>query len=161
MKAAIIYDDFNVAIKAGATLRQSAHQSSLAIEWHISLWRANILKFPPVATEALMDAAEAHLIIFAGACARPIPAWLLNWLERWVTLRQVKDAVLAVVSADGTGGFSLSASSDVARFARRHGLDYISDTGVASGDVLEFLTAPLIGPELAVPAGAYRGWNIN
>jgi hypothetical protein len=161
MKVAIIYDDFDVAIKASATLRQPVNQSGLAIEWHISPWRAGILKFPPVATEALMDAAEAHLIVFAGTCARPIPAWLLNWLERWVTLRQVKDAVLAVISADGTGSFLLSASSDVARFARRHGLDYISDTGVASGDVLEFLTAPLIGQELAVPAGAYRGWNIN
>jgi hypothetical protein len=160
MKALIIYDDFDLAIKTSATLRQRADQSDLAIEWQISPWRANVLKFPVVATEALMDAADAHLILFAGFCARPIHPRLMDWLERWVRLRLVKDAVLAMVAASESGGICLSDSTDIAGFANQHGLGFVSDPGDQAGNFSGFFATPLLSRGVLSKAGVYRGWEI-
>jgi hypothetical protein len=35
MKALIIYDDFNSAVKANATLQHSAHKADFAVQWNI------------------------------------------------------------------------------------------------------------------------------
>ena len=36
--------------------------------------------------EALKDAADAQLIVFAGMGTRPFVSWLYDWMERWVRL---------------------------------------------------------------------------
>ena len=149
MKAIIIYDDFDLAIKASAALARSLPQDHLTIEWHISPWRTKILKFPAAAVEALNDAADAHMIVFAGTGL--LTPWLWDWMERWVRLRQVKDPVLAVIAADDIGDVSLSSSPDITRFAWRHGLDCLSDASAVSLDALEFLPAAFPGH---IPAGA-------
>ncbi len=147
MKAIIIYDDFEVAIKARSALARSLQQHHLAIEWHISPWSAKILTFSAAAIEALNDAADAHLIVFAGVSTGPRTPWLHDWMERWVRLRQVKDPILAVVVADDAGDISLSSSPDIARFAWRHGLNCLSDASAVSMDTLEFLPVMLPGRE--------------
>jgi hypothetical protein len=86
-----------------------------------------LLKFPPTADEALTEALDAHLIVFAGRSAQSLPFWL----ERWH--RQIKDAALAVVSAGSSKALSSApAKSDLSQFAKRHDLNVIFDDNIKS-----------------------------
>src|SRR5271170_2880640 len=87
MKALIIYDDFYSALKANASLQHSAHKADLAVQWNIRPWRVDMLKFPPTADEALTEALDAHLIVFAGHSAQSLPFWLERWIEQWIKSR--------------------------------------------------------------------------
>src|SRR6267378_5802818 len=106
MKALIIYDDFDSAAKANTTLQHSAHKADFTVQWNIRPWRVDLLKFPPTADEALTEALDAHLIVFAGRSAQSLPFWLERWLEQWAKHRRVKDAALAVASAGSSKAIS-------------------------------------------------------
>jgi len=60
------------------------HRSrDISVKWEIRPWRLNMLEFTPTADEAMSDAADAHLIVFAIRNTQSLPAWLMNWFERW------------------------------------------------------------------------------
>ncbi|MEI9863940.1 MAG: hypothetical protein WDN00_05195 [Limisphaerales bacterium] len=127
MKALIIYRDFISAAKANSALQLSAHLTDIEVEWNVRPWRLDMLKFPPTADEALIDAADAHLILFAGDCAQSMPFWLQDWLELWAKHKQVTAAALAVMSAGCSKILTSSATLDLTQFAKVHGLEIIFD----------------------------------
>ena len=131
MKALIIYDDFASAAKANAALQHSAQNVDLAVQWSISPWRVDILKFPPTAEKALTDAADAHLIVFAGRISQSLPFWLEHWLEHWAKCRQIEDAALAVYCKGSTDAPPIPATLELSQFATRHGLNFIFDDNIA------------------------------
>jgi len=177
MKALIIYDDFDSAVKANATLQHSAHKAGFAEQWNVRPWRVNMLKIPPMSDEALTEALDAHLIVFAGQSAQSLPFWLERWLEQWTKYRRVKDAALAVVHPGGPKTLTLgSTKPDLSQFARRHDLNVIFDGDITSisssiGDKTssaeghlhehELSMAPFLPQTLDTKTqDAYRGWNI-
>jgi len=124
VKALIIYDNFACAAKASATLQHAACRANVSAHFNIKPWRVDVMRLPSVAEEALMEAADSDLIVFAGPRAYSLPAWLEDWLERWVTRREVGEAALAVIH-DGTGGRLAPPATELSRFAARHGLSFI------------------------------------
>ena len=178
MKALIIYDDFHSAAEANATLQHSAHRADLAVQWNIRPWRVDLLKFPPTADEALTEALDAHLIVFAGHSAQSLPFWLERWLEQWAKYRRIKDAALAVVGAGSSEALaSASAKPDLSQFARRHDLSVFIDgnirsapasieDGASSGEGQlhehELSMSPFLPQTLdAKTRDAYRGWSLT
>ena len=172
MKALIIYQNFASAAKANATLQDAARYPDVSVEWNIRPWRVDMLKFPPTAAEALVDATDAHLIVFAGDCARSFPHWLQDWLEQWAGCRQIETAGLAVFGIGNADKLSLTATSDLSKFAKHHGLSVIFDDRPAVKHVSpfppEFLLDPMASESLILPqtldrqiSAAYRGWGIN
>jgi len=178
MKALIIYDDFHSAAQANTTLQHSAHREDLAVQWNIRPWRVDLLKFPPTAEEALTEALDAHLIVFAGHSAQSFPVWLERWLEQWAKYRRIKDAALAVVGAGSSEALSsASAKPDLSRFAKRHDLNVIFDDKIKSipssiadksssveghQHERELSMSPFL-PQTLDPKtrDAYRGWSIT
>ena len=75
-----------------------AHRADFAGQWNIRPWRVDLLKFTPTADEALTEALDAHLIVFAGCSAQSLPFWLERWLEQSAKYRRIKDAALAAGS---------------------------------------------------------------
>ncbi len=75
MKALIIYQDFASAVKANGALQRTTLHADVHVQWSIRPWRLDLLKFPPTAEEALADAMDAHLILFADCCVHLIPYW--------------------------------------------------------------------------------------
>ena len=171
MKAIIIYDNFAFAAKADTMLQRASDQADAAIRWNIRSWRMDSLNIARNADEALSDAADAHLIVFAGHRAQSIPAWLLDWLERWVACRHIKDAAFAVIGGSNGESLSIPATPGLSTFAKRHGLSFITDDGfIASEEKFQIQGQPEneLSPSLvqsrfmdATPAQAYRGWGIN
>jgi hypothetical protein len=178
MKALIIYDDFYSAIKANATLQHSAHKADFAVQWNIRPWRVDLLKFPPTADEALTEALDAHLVVFASHSAQSLPFWLERWLEQWVKHRRIKDAALAVVSVGNSAALSSgSANPDLSQFARRHDLSVIFDhkltsipssiedkssSGEGHHHERELRMSPFLPQTLnSKTRDAYRGWSIT
>jgi len=172
MKAVIIYDNFAFAAKANEMLQQAANQADAAMRWNIKPWRVDALNLHRSAEAALVDAIDAHLIVFAGHRAQSLPSWLQNWLERWVAGRQIADAAFAVIGGRNGDTLSMPATPDLSHFARRHGLDFIVDDELPGNNEGEFFehnvpeekkTPSLVQSRLMeVPSGvAYGGWGIN
>ncbi len=172
MNAVIIYDDLDFASKAQALLGCAAHRADEALLWTVKPWRLDLLILPLTADEALKDAAEAHLIVFAVRSQADLPPRLLDWLEKWAGCRQVQDAALAVF--DGGNGDMLSgtAAPELSQFAERHGLSFIlGDVGPSEEEsalLVQSLhertmaqTATLLGILEQEPLDHYCGWGIN
>ena len=169
MKALIFYDDLDCALNTKGILRDASHHSGETVQWTIRPWRLNMLQFSPTAEEALKDAADAHLILFAVRHAPSLPAWLMDWLDRWAALRQRPDAALAVI-ADGSDKASVAqATVELSRFARRYGLTVIRDDTCEIDAKSTVLNPGLTESDsLALPIfrrapdnAADRNWGIN
>ena len=125
MKALIIYDDFTYAAKVNATLQHLAQNLDFTVQWNTSPWRMDMLKLSQIAEEALTDAADAHLIVFAGHGALSFPFWLRRWVEHWAKCRQIADAALAVFCEKSADALSMPEILELSHFAARNGLKFI------------------------------------
>jgi hypothetical protein len=124
MKALMIYDDFAGAARAGAALQNATWSANVSADWDIRPWRTDVLRVASAADEALIEAADADLIVFAGS-AYSLPTWLKEWLKRWVRRREIKDVALAMIRGMDEGTFAVPAIAQLSRFAARHGLSFI------------------------------------
>ena len=172
MKAVIVYDNFAFAAKANEMLHRAANRADAAMRWDIKPWRVDALSLHRGAEEALTDAMDAQLIVFAGHRTEALPSWLLNWLERWAACRQMADAAFAVIGGRNGDVLSMPANPALSDFAERHGLNFITDEGLAAADDEGFSAQTMIENKLApalvqsrfvaAPAGiANWGWGIN
>ena len=125
MKALIIYDDFAGAARAGAALQHATWSANVSADWDIRPWRTDVLRVASAADEALIEAADADLIVFAGSGAYSLPTWLTEWLKRWVRRREIKDVALAMIRGVDAETFAVPAIAQLSRFAARHGLSFI------------------------------------
>ena len=170
MKAIIIYDNFTFAARAWTALRRVGNREDLRVQWTIKPWQVNILKEAPSAGKALLDAVDAHLIVFAGPGAEAVPAWLREWLTQWLELRQVQDAALAVFS--NGNALEMPTNPELSRLARKHGLSFITNESPAAKPVPDLhvrfsqeqaFPLPLTRPFFArvAMAESFRGVGIN
>jgi hypothetical protein len=173
MKAFLVYDDFNSAANVNAALQRWSAQAGHNVHWDVRPWPVNMLKFPPVAEEAMADALDAHMLVFAGPCVHLVPFWFEDWLEEWVRQRQVRDVVVVIISDVSQGGSAAASNCPVSEFARRRGLEivYSSETRINLSPTNP-LTSNLRNRETEVrvlKAGdlnghafeTHRGWGLN
>lgn len=126
MKAIIIYENFGDAVAAKAALQRCADNAGLVGPWDIRPWRIDMLRFAPTAAEALTEAIDAHLIVFAGRTAQFFAYRLEMWLEHWAKCRRIQEAALAVMGGAEATLDASSAGEPLAAFAKRHQLELIS-----------------------------------
>jgi len=117
MKALIIYDDPTGATRATAALKRAAWRANVGADWDIKPWRTDALKLPSVADKALIEAADADLIVLAGAQAHSLPTWLEEWLRCWVIRRNIEDAALAVLDDESSRVLVVPDAPQVSQFA--------------------------------------------
>ena len=132
MKAFIVYADFASAANANAILRRVGGRAGVRVRWIIKCWQVNVLRDPGPFENALVDAADAHLILFAERYSQFIPSWICDWLKRWAVLRQIQEAALAVIG-DGTG-LELPANSELIVIAQQFSLNFITGNGATVKD---------------------------
>ena len=119
---------------------------------------------------ALIDAADAHLILFTERHSQFITSWICDWLKRWAVLRQIQDAALEVIG-DGTR-LTVPVNSEVILLAEQLGLNFITGNAatvkdVTRGGVLlthkQALPFEGVGPRFAesVSIHSYRFMGIN
>jgi hypothetical protein len=151
MKALIIYQDFASAMKANSTLQKLKLSPDTKIDWEVVTWRMEMLRFPPTATEALIAAADAHLVLFAGGMPESIPFWLLDWLREWAATRQIEAAAIAVTAAANGDAPFATAISALRQFATEHDLGFIVDPDIVAR-----------AARIDAPSDqAFRHWGIN
>ena len=172
MNAMILYEESDCAKQASALLERASDRADAATRWNVRPWRLTMLHWPPLAQQALKDAAEAHLIVLAVRRMAESPPWLLNWLEVWAARREVPEAALAVFDGGNGDQLSASATPELSAFAQRHGLSFIFGD-VAPSDEEPALLVPSLrereeagtGPLLASweppPSDHYWGRGIN
>jgi len=145
MKAVIIYDNFAFAARAAERLQRAAQQVDTAIHWNLRLWRLDTLSLPQRADEALAEAVDAHLIVFAGHRTQLLPSGLLDCLERWAACRQVADAAFAVIGGRNGDELVMPKAPDLSHFASQHGLSFIFDEDFATQCEGEFTARDATG----------------
>jgi hypothetical protein len=115
---------------------------------------------------------DAHLIVLSARSAHSLPAWVLDWLERWATLRIIQSAALGVLKEGNSTDPMNPVCPELSRFIRRHHLNFIIDEGHVEKDAVKLLmdfvnerTAPLLMEQLssvslAIPH-SFREYGIN
>jgi hypothetical protein len=172
MNAVIIYDLFDFAVAANALLSRAAHRADETTRWSVMPWRVDILKLPPAAEVALAEALGADLILLPIRLVQSIPAWVVDWLEKWARCRRVQDAAVAVWAGGTADTLSAPASPELSRFAEHHGLSLIFDNNalvedrssvfVSKGNKREKSLTPPLRRILEKPVhGSYQHWGIN
>jgi hypothetical protein len=170
LNAVIIYDTFDLAVKAKGMLKRG--RTDEPTHWNVKPWRADVLRLPPAVDVALTEAADAHLMLLAVRQVQSFLPWLMDWLERWATCRQFKEAALAVWDAGDNNTRSARATLELSQFAGRHGLSLIfSDKTLvedksrmdASGlHQREVFLTPTLQHILEQPVrNDYQYWGIN
>src|SRR5262249_3372323 len=97
MKAVVICDDFAAVTDVAKTLARVGQQAGVNVQWATKSWAINALNDASLARKALLEAFDAHLILFPAQCAKSPPAWLFDWLSRWAALRVIDNAALGVI----------------------------------------------------------------
>jgi len=97
MKAIVIYEDLEFAIRADAILHRVGGRVEINIEWTVSSWPLDAFIEKPSAEKLLVQAQDADLLVLPANLAGFIPLRLLGWLERWARLRHNPEAALGVL----------------------------------------------------------------
>jgi hypothetical protein len=167
MNAVIIYDECDFAAKVNAMLEHAAHRTDETTHWSVKPWRVDMLKLPPAA-----EAAEAHLIVLAVRQVQSLLPWLVDWLERWTTCRQVQEAALAVWDGGNADTRSARATPELSQFAGRHGLSLIFNDNTLVEDKSSMFVSDLHEREVSLSPTLqhileqpvrdyYQHWGIN
>ncbi len=139
MNVMIIYDDRARAVQAKIMLERATHRADETLSWNVKPWRLDMLMLPSLATRAIMEAAEAHLIVLALGSRQAVVSELLDWLERWAASRQVQETALALWDGGNGAGLSLTATPELSQFAQRHGLSLILESQAPAEDGSAFI----------------------
>ena len=130
LRAVIIYDDFDAAIRATALLERVAARTDEVLKWDIKPWKFDVLRQPSLAALTGAVAANADLVVLALRRANPIPAELLAWLNNWAQKRRIQDAaVLALPSEENT---SEDGRNELKTFAKGQGLVFLDRNSVGA-----------------------------
>lgn len=169
LKAAVVYDDFDLAARTAALLERAAVRSDEAMEWDVKPWRLDLLKPSSLADAALDETLDADLIVVALCKTHLLPDELMEWLEHWAAHRQIADAALMVLCPEETAG-PMSSWNRLKELAEWRGLLFLGShnlqSDVESTDLVQRLWQwkQPTGMELtrsADPAPAPRHWSIN
>ena len=169
MNSVIVYDTVDYAAKAKAMLERAAQRAGETTHCSVKPWRVDMLELPPAAEAALVEAAEAHLIMLA---VRQVQSHLVDWLERWAACRQVREAALAVWHGEAAEPHCARATTEWSKFADRHGLILLGDDIVLAGDNFSKFASDLHKREVASTStfphilgqaarDHHRDWGIN
>jgi hypothetical protein len=172
MKAVIISDDPAFASYATSTLARVGRQAGVNVHWATKSWPINALNEPALAEKALVEASDAHVILFPADQTHSLPDWIFNWLARWAATRTIQDAAVGVISDEKNAGLATLTFPELSKFVRVHGLSLIVNDEPTANDSATLpdrfppelaLTLPFAETPLAVPAtrGCYRSFGIN
>ena len=172
MKAVIISDDPVFASYASSTLARVGRQAGLNVHWTTKSWRINALKEPASAEKALVEASDAHVILFPAQQAHSLPDCIFTWLARWAARRIIQDAAVGVISDEKSASFATPLFPELSSFVRVHGLSLLVNDVRPANDSAGLpdrfrpepaLTHPFDETRFAVPAtrGCFRSFGIN
>ena len=130
VKAIVLYDNFASGAKASTVLRRTARQAGVTMPCSILPWRVDLLKVPLIAEESLIEAASAHLIVFAGRFVQAPPTCLLAWLKQWAVSRQNHHVALAIIGHQDANLPPILVSPELSQFSKLEGLNFIFDDGI-------------------------------
>jgi hypothetical protein len=127
MKAIIVCNESTFVAKARSILERVAERVGLTLGWTVKRWSIHALRRATTSEKALLESADAHLVLIPGEYASSLPSHLRDWLERWATLRQVEEAAIGLIDETAP-----CASTDTERLQLRmliykHGLKLITN----------------------------------
>ena len=139
LKATVIYDDFDFAARATALLERVALRVHEAVAWEVKPWRLDLLKPAALAEAAVVETADADLLVFALSQAYSPPAELMMWLEDWGGRRRIEDTAVMLLTP-GERAAATPFWHELKEFATRQGLAFLSSHEVREdGDSMRFI----------------------
>ena len=169
LKAAVIYDDFEMAEEAGRLIERVAHLAGESIAWQIHPLPVHALQPAASGDDARLEAADAQWMVLALRDAVWLPPWLTEWLEGWAACRQKADAAIVTLGAGWHSHLSTPTLKKLRRLAHEWGLTCFCDGGAEGGDAVAeyFSTHPSAAwptpwlPQSSERFTQLRDWGIN
>ena len=159
MKAVIFCDDSTFAAKARSLLRRVGNRPGVNVRWTVKAWPVNALHHASLSETALLNAADAHLVVLPANHARALSSHLRGWLNRWAALRDIEEAAVGVIGDNESSGSSETdeVSLELRLLVQRHGLNLIHDEAPKPPAKLE-VRFPLEGEHpLRIQLSHFRG----
>jgi len=124
MKVFVIYDSFALACKANVELQRAAINIGGAFQWNICPCPTRTILEEATASQALAEAQDAHLLLFALDDSTPFSNRIETWLEGWALSRTVADSAIGILS-NSNDIRKLRAYIGLLDFAERRGLGLV------------------------------------
>ena len=132
----------------------------------------NVLHETRLAERVLLEALDAHLIVFQAHGGESTPSFLLDWLKQWAAQQRIPDAAVEFFGDGNTPEPTRPVCSELSLFIRKHELNLIIDRGpVAENSIVipvRFSPEQALALSLAQASvgqltthNSYRGMGIN
>jgi hypothetical protein len=168
----LVYEDFTTGLRARQAFEDVAHRLNLQADFHVNLWRFDILRDPPMLERAADEAARAQLVFLAAHGQSELPLAVKSWFNLWMARARGEPCALTV-SLDTRARQSASANrmlaslraaaapKDVAVF-HHFGESPPSDTGLAREDSRRRAVTMTAASD-AIPRWpeSYPHWGLN
>jgi hypothetical protein len=163
----IFCDDCTFAAKARAALERVAGSPEINLSWAVSVWPLNVLHHTSTSERALLESADAHLIVIPREYAENLPPRLNSWLELWAKTRNIEDAGIGVIASSQR--LDLGICNTLMELISRHRLHLISSPtlsnpshvaptcGASSRDAQRLVPSNL--SQTGISDGAQRGFG--
>jgi len=172
MKAVIFCDHFAFVAKVNGLLQRIGERPDVSGGWTTKSLPVNALNQTDMADKILAEALDAHLVVIPTRRACALPTSLRDWLERWATVRQIKDAALAMIDDGIYTNLTKTVSPELTAMVREHGLHFVTGEDASATDTKavierflpEFRPAlPAVDSRFADAAAypSFRGVGIN
>ena len=106
-------------------------------DFHLNIWRFDLLQVPNLMAEAVRNAVEAEIIILATHQRDNLPTMIERWFDAWIQQKHGQTAILiALFDFPSEPGVSFPLSDYLKNAANKAGVDFLqqqAQTGRAAG----------------------------
>lgn len=124
MKTFIVYDSFALACKANEELQRADESIGGGFHWNVVPCHTRSLCDAVAGWDALTEARDANLLVFAWHESTPFLSRIGSWLESWARSRTVPQPAIGILS-ESNNMRKFRAFGGLWGFATRHGLGLI------------------------------------
>ncbi len=92
----VVYEDLGTGLRARHTFDQAVGQLGLQADFHVNLWRFDLLREPALLERAADQAAQADIVFLSAHGPGGLPAAVTSWLKYWLARKGSGPRALAV-----------------------------------------------------------------
>lgn len=94
----IVYDDMEAGLKAQQQIDNITRKFGSGDEVDVRFWKYDFLGENRLWEQAVVDAEEAHLILFSMSSSLILPTRIMRWVSRWREAGVIDDTSFAILT---------------------------------------------------------------
>jgi hypothetical protein len=143
LRILVAYEDPESGYRAKEILERLNLMVGHDLDIRSTMWKFNVLLFPPLNSMAVGDAAEADIIIIATGPKGELPRGVQEWINHWLSNKQRRPSAMAsliadeILEEDAQAVEPPAVSAYLREVCRKGNLDFISLRSQGENDIFE------------------------